>query len=97
MGLASLVPSAHQARVLEYSQMFRYRRLRDAGESVNACTVCSPSLLSRSKIARRVGSARALKTMLRRFPCANHNCAVMGCQPPRNQLRPRLKCFDITA
>src|ERR1700678_620302 len=31
MGLASSMPTAHQARVLEHSQMFRYRRLRDAG------------------------------------------------------------------
>ena len=60
--LASFMAMPHQFRPLQHRQMFGDSRLRYAGTPVKACTVCSPSRANRSKIARRVGSARALKT-----------------------------------
>src|SRR5215475_317031 len=61
------------------------RRLRDSGpvgeglhsQSVRACTVCSPSRLSPSTIARRVGSARVLKSSFDVMGKPIHNLLVM--------------------
>jgi len=61
VGLASLASVPH-SRQLQDAQVLGDRGLRDAEESVSTRTVRSPPRLSRSKMARRVGSASALKT-----------------------------------
>lgn len=44
---------------VEYGEVFRVRRLRDACVAGRALTVCSPCRVSSAKMAWRVGSARA--------------------------------------
>ena len=58
MGLTALVAIADQSGLFQNAEMFRNRWGRKSRDrAVNAPTVCSPSRHSRSKMARRVGSA----------------------------------------
>jgi hypothetical protein len=65
VGLASFTPVAHQAGMPQHAEVLGNRWLCETPAlPVGAPTVCSPSRHRRSKIARRVGSARALKSSL---------------------------------
>ncbi len=62
VGSAALAPVAHQARPTQQGEMLGDRWLGRPARRVRATTVSSPSRQSRSKIARRVGSARVRRS-----------------------------------
>jgi hypothetical protein len=72
----------HEGRInrkvqFQNRQMFGDRRLRNAGVT-GQHALCSPSRGSRSKIARRVGSARAEKSSVGAMGIKTHNPPVIN-------------------
>ena len=62
VGLASFAPITTRAASFRTARCLEIAGCETPEPSVRACTVCSPSRLGRSKIARRVASAKALQS-----------------------------------
>jgi hypothetical protein len=62
VGVEAGPPVAHQAGMRQDAEVLETAGCETPARSVSARTICSPSRHSRSKIARRVGSASVLKS-----------------------------------